>query len=120
MIGEGQIGTEPDRGARAARAHAADTGFRTSRLVVRLFRQYLAFFILLALCAIGGILSPAFLQPQNLIGIAYGSSWLGIVALGQTMLLITCNFDMSVAGVIGASGIAALVVLPFGTVPAIL
>ena len=117
MIGEGQIGAEPDRGARA---HAAGTGFRTSRFVVRLLRKYLAFFILLALCAIGGILSPAFLEPQNLIGIAYGSSWLGIVALGQTMLLITCNFDMSVAGVIGASGIAALVVLPFGTVPAIL
>jgi len=54
------------------------------------------------------------------MSVAYGSSVLGIIALGQTMLLVTGDFDMSVAGVVGAAGIVALVVLPMGVVPALL
>ena len=90
------------------------------RATVQLVRTYLAFFLLVGLLAIGGALSPAFLNPQNLISVAYGSAVLGIIALGQTMLLVTGDFDMSVAGVIGAAGIVALVVLPMGVIPALL
>ena len=50
-------------------------------------------------------LSDVFLTPRNLLNILWAVSILGIVALGQTMLLITCNFDMSVASVVGLAGI---------------
>jgi len=82
-------------------------------------RRYLTFVLLLFLLACASVLSPSFLSANNLVSVAYGSSVLGIVALGQTMLLITGNFDMSVAGVIGAAGIATLLLMPFGAIPAI-
>jgi ribose/xylose/arabinose/galactoside ABC-type transport system permease subunit len=85
----------------------------------RLVRTYLAFFLLAGLLAIAAALSPTSVALQTFITLAYGSSVLGIVALGQTMLLITGDFDMSVAGVMGAAGIAALLVLPMGVVPAV-
>ena len=56
----------------------------------------------------GGLLSDVFLTPRNLLNIMWAVSILGIVALGQTMLLITCNFDMSVAFVVGLAGIVTV------------
>src|SRR5256885_11628393 len=50
-------------------------------------------------------ISDVFLTPRNLLNIMWAVSILGIIALGQTMLLITCNFDMSVAFVVGLAGI---------------
>jgi ribose/xylose/arabinose/galactoside ABC-type transport system permease subunit len=90
------------------------TGFRVSfaRLgqgrsgpVVRLARENTALILLIVLVIAGGFLSDVFLTPRNLLNIMWAVSILGIVALGQTTLLITCNFDMSVAFVIGLSGI---------------
>jgi ribose transport system permease protein len=83
-------------------------------------RTYLTFVLLGVLLLVAGTLSPSFLSVDNLISVAYGSAVLGVVALGQTMLLVTGNFDLSVAGVVGASGICTLLTLPtLGTVGAI-
>ena len=49
-----------------------------------------------------------FLTPRNLLNILWAVSILGIVALGQTLLLLTCRFDMSVAAVVGFSGIVTV------------
>lgn len=67
-----------------------------------------ALIILVVLIILGGFLSPVFLTYNNFLNILWIVSVLGIVALGQTLLLITCNFDMSVAFVIGLAGITTV------------
>jgi ribose/xylose/arabinose/galactoside ABC-type transport system permease subunit len=76
--------------------------------VIRLARDHTALILLVVLVLAGGALSDVFLTPRNLLNIMWAVSILGIVALGQTMLLITCNFDMSVAFVIGLAGIVTV------------
>jgi ribose transport system permease protein len=67
-----------------------------------------AVIFLLVLISLGAIFSPVFLTVNNLLNILWTVSVLGIVALGQTMLLITGNFDMSVAYIIGLAGISTV------------
>ena len=80
-----------------------------ARRFVRPLRDHTAVMLLIVLLIAGGSLSDVFFTPQNLLNILWAVSVLGIVALGQTMLLITCNFDMSVACVVGLSGIVTVV-----------
>lgn len=69
------------------------------------FRSNPAIVMLVALVIFGRITSPVFLTQQNLLNIIWIVSVLGILSLGQTLLLITGNFDMSVAYIIGLAGI---------------
>jgi ribose transport system permease protein len=64
--------------------------------------------LLLLLLIAGGILSPVFLTPRNLYNILWATSVLGVVALGQTMLILTKNFDMSVSMVMSFAGITCV------------
>jgi len=71
-------------------------------------KNYPAVIFLLVLITMGAIFSPVFLTINNFLNILWTVSVLGIVALGQTMLLITGNFDMSVAYIIGLAGISTV------------
>jgi ribose transport system permease protein len=73
--------------------------------LVRLLREHTALLLLVVVLALGALSSDVFLTPRNLLNILWAVSVLGIVALGQTVLLVTRNFDMSVASVIGLAGI---------------
>jgi ribose transport system permease protein len=73
--------------------------------ILRAVRNHTALALLILLVIAGAYLSDVFLTPRNLLNIMWAVSILGIIALGQTMLLITCNFDMSVAFVVGLAGI---------------
>ena len=73
-----------------------------------------ALIILAVLMVAGAFLSPVFLTTQNLLNILWTVSVLGIVAMGQTILLITGNFDMSVAYVVGLAGITAVIAQLWG------
>lgn len=84
-----------------------------------LLRQSFSLIFLVALLAVGQSLSPAFLEWSNIVAVAYGISILGVIAIGQTLLLIMGDFDMSVVGVLSTSGIAALYTLPYGSGAAI-
>jgi ribose transport system permease protein len=64
--------------------------------------------LLVVLLVMGSFASDVFLTPRNLLNILWAVSILGIVALGQTLLLLTCRFDMSVAAVVGFSGIVTV------------
>jgi ribose/xylose/arabinose/galactoside ABC-type transport system permease subunit len=69
-------------------------------------RNHTALILLVVLVIAGGFTSEVFLTPRNLLNILWAVSILGIVALGQTLL--TCRFDMSVAAVVGFSGIVTV------------
>jgi ribose transport system permease protein len=71
-------------------------------------REQTAPIVLVILVAVGGIASPVFFSYQNFINILWIVSVLGIIALGQTLLLLTGNFDMSVAYTVGLAGIVTV------------
>ncbi len=72
------------------------------------FINYPAILILILLILIGALISPVFFTQRNLLNILWGISVLGIIAVGQTLLMITGNFDMSVAYIVGLSGITTV------------
>jgi ribose/xylose/arabinose/galactoside ABC-type transport system permease subunit len=86
----------------------ASLGQGRSGAVLRVLRNHTALILLIVLIIAGGLLSDVFLTSRNLLNIMWAVSILGIIALGQTVLLITCNFDMSVAFVVGLAGIVTV------------
>ena len=93
--------------SRTKSANAAPLAFpsRARWLWLGPLREHSALILLVALLIMGGLSSEVFLTSRNLLNILWAVSILGIVALGQTLLLLTCRFDMSVAAVVGSSGI---------------
>jgi ribose transport system permease protein len=110
----GQLGTTKNAllGLRA--------GERTRRWLQPL-RNQTALVLLVVLLIAGSLASDVFLTSRNLLNILWAVSLLGIVALGQTLLLLTCRFDMSVAAVVGLSGIVTVLaqIAGFGLYPSI-
>lgn len=51
--------------------------------------------------------SPHFLTPNNLLNIGRGIAILGIVAVGETVVIISGGFDLSVGSIMAASGMTA-------------
>ena len=76
--------------------------------------------MLIAIALTASLLSDVFLTPSNLINILSATAVIGIVSLGQTMLVISGNFDMSVASVVGFAGILAVGTQGFGLLPSLL
>lgn len=74
----------------------------------RLVRDQTVFALLIVLILLASLLSPVFLTLDNMLNIMRAVSVLGIVALGQTVLLITANFDMSVSMVVPFAGMLAI------------
>jgi ribose transport system permease protein len=100
----------------------ASLGKGRSRWMVVFVRNEMPLILLVVLLLVGGMLSPVFLTPRNVLNILWAVSVLGIVALGQTMLLISSNFDMSVGYVVGLVGVVIILTqtsLGFGLVPSI-
>jgi ribose/xylose/arabinose/galactoside ABC-type transport system permease subunit len=97
--------------SRSKSANAASLAFLVEGRALRWLgplREHSALILLVALLIAGGLSSDVFLTTRNLLNILWAVSILGIVALGQTLLLLTCRFDMSVASVVGFSGIVTV------------
>jgi rhamnose transport system permease protein len=84
-------------------ATAAVEGERARRLVERVFRiRELGIVVALALLiAVTGILEPRFLETASLRNLALNASIFAILAVGQTLVIITRNVDLSVGSVVG-------------------
>jgi ribose/xylose/arabinose/galactoside ABC-type transport system permease subunit len=102
------LGSPPPPGAAGFKTPLASLGQGRAGAVLRVLRNHTALILLVALIIAGGMLSDVFLTSRNLLNIMWAVSILGIIALGQTVLLITCNFDMSVAFVVGLAGIVTV------------
>lgn len=78
---------------------------------------------LLMLVAIGAATSPAFLQINNLQNILISISTIGILALGQTLVMLVRQVDLSVGSLMAFGPIAAIsmatVILAAGDIPVI-
>lgn len=62
---------------------------------------FLAIFIFL------GLSTPTFLNPNNLASLARNFSWLAIVSLGQSIVIIVGGIDLSVGATMALSGLVA-------------
>jgi ribose transport system permease protein len=71
------------------------------------------------LCVGIGLLSPNFLTARNFINILRQVSINGVVAIGQTFVIITGGIDLSIGSGIGLAGILVAKMLPYGTFLAI-
>ena len=73
--------------------------------------------VLLLIVVVTAIGNPRFLKLNNLLNILFQVSALGIVAAGQTILLIAGGLDLSVGAVLSVAGLAtALTIVSTGSV----
>jgi len=70
---------------------------------------------ILIIMVVGYIVSPVFLQPDNLLNVLQTMSEIGLLVLAQTMILIVKKMDLSLESTMGlAPGVAAWLVVPAG------
>jgi ribose transport system permease protein len=70
-------------------------------------REFGVFLALLALVIAMRFLTPYFWKPENIFNVLRGMSTIGIMAIGQTMIIITGGIDLSVGSVLAASAMIA-------------
>ncbi|BDG02889.1 ABC transporter permease [Anaeromyxobacter oryzae] len=73
--------------------------------------RYAAFAALAILSILSAILSPFFLQPQNLLNIVRQVSYTGIIALGMTFVIVSGGIDLSVGSMAAFVGSLAVITL---------
>lgn len=74
---------------------------------------------LLVLIIVSGILEPKFIQASNIINVLRQVSVTGVIAIGMTMVIINGGIDLSVCGIVGLSGMVAIMLQPQGALVAI-
>lgn len=90
-------------------------GGLTPALVFERFGFYVALAVLIAVFA---ALSPAFLTFENGINILQQTSTIGIMAIGETLVILAGGIDVSVGSILGLGGmIAAFVMRDSGVSP---
>ncbi|HMN88247.1 MAG TPA: ABC transporter permease, partial [Bauldia sp.] len=63
--------------------------------------------VAIALVLVAGLVSPTFLQPQNLRNMAIQAVPLGLVVLGQTFVILVRGLDLSVASMMATAAVIA-------------
>jgi inositol transport system permease protein len=70
-------------------------------------RKYLIVIILFGLVVLLSNLSPAFLQPQNLINVVRQISVIGLLAIGVTVVIISTGIDLSSGSVLALASVVS-------------
>lgn len=78
---------------------------RLSLLLAAVLREHLVYVFLAAVLLLAAIVSPVFFQSKNLFNILRQASALGILAVGQTVVVVTGGIDLSVAAVMQLAGV---------------
>ncbi|HEV8036492.1 MAG TPA: ABC transporter permease [Yoonia sp.] len=71
--------------------------------------------VLIALLLLGAVLSPGYLSVGNMRIILLSVAGIGIVAYGMTLVVISGEIDLSVAGIAVLSGMVGAALLPSGS-----
>ena len=75
------------------------------------YEKYASLIALVVLFIISSILSPYFLQVQNILNILRQVSYTGIIALGMTFVIISGGIDLSVGSVAAFAGAVGIIAL---------
>ncbi len=86
-------------------------------MLKRVSKQLAPFLFLILISVVLSVSSENFLSVRNILTILLQISVVGIIAVGQTMVMITAGIDLSVGGIVGLSGVVAtLLIAQFGVV----
>lgn len=88
-------------------------------ITLDMIQKYGMILILILITIIFSLLSPNFLTYSNIVGILRQVSIIGIIAAGQTLVIITAGIDLSVGSIVALSGVVSAAVA-LGTDNAIL
>jgi ribose transport system permease protein len=80
-------------------------------------REFGVFLALVALLVLMRFLTPYFWKADNIFNVLRGMSTIGIMAIGQTMIIITGGIDLSVGSVLAASAMLTARLMYVGVVP---
>ncbi|MBK8050196.1 MAG: ABC transporter permease [Anaerolineales bacterium] len=80
-------------------------------------REFGVFLALIALVTIMRFLTPYFWKPDNVFNVLRGMSTIGIMAIGQTMIIVTAGIDLSVGSVLAASAMLTARLMYLNVVP---
>src|ERR1700756_916102 len=77
-----------------------------AKLSLRVFAlEYSSWILLVVLMIIGTIVSPIFLTPGNFIDLLYQSSIIGVMAIGQFVVILTGGIDLGGGAMLALSGV---------------
>jgi ribose transport system permease protein len=65
--------------------------------------EIMMFLVFLLLCALISILTPRFLSAGNIRNLFWQATTVGIIAIGQTLIILTAGIDLSVGGIMAIS-----------------
>jgi ribose transport system permease protein len=91
----------------ASEAARPATGARLRNTLKRItsWREFNVVLAVILLSAILAVSSEAFLTPANLFGVMRAFSLTAIMAVGQTMVILTAGIDLSVGSIMGLAGL---------------
>ena len=92
---------------------------QTRQRLVGLVQSRGAIVVLVVAMLAAGLAFPDFLRIGNLSDIAVAASFLGLVAIGQTLVVILGGFDLSVGSMVGLGTVLAAYAAPYGALAAI-
>ena len=71
--------------------------------------------VLLVMCVAAALISPAFLNPFNLINVLRQIALFGIVSIGMTFVILTAGIDLSVGSIVAVTAVVSALLLKAGT-----
>jgi len=83
-------------------------------------KEFSVLVALFTLCLVVSILSPYFLKMQNIFNVLRQISVIGILAVGEALIIITGGIDLSVGSVLGFMGVMTALLARLGLHPIIL
>ncbi|NPD70096.1 ABC transporter permease (plasmid) [Lichenicola cladoniae] len=90
----------------------------TRQRMVALVQSRGAIVVLVVAALAAGLAFPSFPRPGNVNDIIIAASFLGLVAIGQTLVVIMGGFDLSVGSMVGLGTVLAAYAAPYGVVAA--
>jgi ribose transport system permease protein len=84
---------------------------RSNSVLKKIFQEAGSLLVLLGLVAILWILSPPFRSPTSIMLIGLEAAAIGIVAAGQTFVILTGGIDLSVEAMVSFAGVVAAILI---------
>jgi ribose transport system permease protein len=85
----------------------------------RFIIDYSAWFLLIILVVIGAFSNPLFLTTSNLYNVLQLCTIIGVLSLGQFLVILTGGIDLSLGSVLALASMVAALAMPYGVVVAV-
>jgi simple sugar transport system permease protein len=110
---QGPVSTAVQEGPGGAAPPGGSLGARIRGMNVSVLREVALLPVLVLLIVVGTVVSPAFFTVSNFAGIGQQSSALGVVVVGESLILLIGGMDLSLESTFGlAPMVAAWLIVP--------